>query len=818
MHGTLELDEFDLDVALKRNPDLILVDELAHTNASGMRHKKRYQDIEELLKFGIDVYTTINVQHIESLNDVILGVTGIVVQERIPDYVFDMADNIELIDIEPEELLERLNKGSIYEKSRVSQAKDNFFKRDNLFALREIALRRTADKVNNEVEEEKLLNSHKGFYTNEVILTCISSSPNNPSVIRAAKRLTSAFKGKLIALYVEKSSITMSDANRDMLQTNMKLAEDLGARIVTVYGDDIALQIAEYARVGGVSKIVLGRSMNRKIMPFMGKKKLVDQLINYVPSIDIFIIPDAGDIHEKIRFNPQFSLSLYFKDFLKAGAIIIATSLLSLWLFSVGVNKENLLAVYFLGVLLSAITVKGIFYNLLTSIMSVLCYNFFFIEPRWTFETYDIGYPFTVALMFIASMIVSTLTTRIQFHAKEAAIKSYRTNVLLETTQQLQNAKSVEEIYNQIAQQIISLLDYNVIIYPQKDNILQKPFTYDNNTNFNFSKYINNDEMAVARWVFKNNRHAGFSTNTLPGAKCLYLAIRGTDDIFGVIGIVVDKGKPLSIFEKNLLIAMLTECGMSIERIKSIQEYNDISQESKREKLRYNLLRSISHDLRTPLTGISGSAMMLMENANNLSKDKLNMLYEDIYEDSNWLIQLSENLLSMTRLENREIELHLHSDIVEDIINEAIALTSKRYKDYKITFVPSSSLLMANMDSRLLVQVLVNLIDNAIKYSKNNHEVVISTREIDNNIQILVADQGKGISEEAKQHIFDLFYTEHNGIGDSRRSVGLGLYLCYTIMEMHHGSIQVVDNEPQGSVFIVTLPESEDEQNGDISY
>lgn len=810
--GTTQYEELDLDIAIKRNPQIILVDELAHINIGNKRHRNRYMDVEELLKAGIDVYTTLDVKNIESLNDTIFRITGLSVNERIPDRIFDMADYIKFIDLDPDELINRLHQGKLYTGEKKERAENHFFKKSDLIVLRELALRRLADKIGKEIETDKRINSqdHK-HYTQEIILTCITASQNNPIVIRSAKRLASAFKGKLITLYVENNKSRLSDTDKQNLQKNMELAEQLDARIVTVYGDDVALQISEYAKVSGVSKIVFGRSMNQKIIPFFGKRRLADQLISYIPSADIYIIPDFEDTREKIRSYYRVDLSSHFKEFVRAGLIILVTSLLSLWLFDQGINKANLLAVYFLGILLSSIIAKGIIYNFLISIISVVCYNFLFIEPRWTMEAYDPEYVFTMTLMFVSSFLISMLSNRIQYHTTEAAIKSYRTDVLFETTQQLQNAKTIEEVYNEIAHQIMSLSDYNVIIYPQTNNQTQYPLTYDHGNGFDFTNYINQDEMIVVNWVFKNNQPAGFSTNTFPKAKCLYMAIGGHDHTFAVIGIVADKRKSMNTFEKNLLIAMLAECGMSIERIQSIQEYNEISQKSEQEKLRYNLLRSISHDLRTPLTGISGSAMMLIENADSLSKKKLNTIYEDIYEDSNWLIQLSENLLSMTRLENKEIELDLQSDIVEDIINEAIQIISKRYKDNEITYIPSTELLMVKMDSRLIVQVLLNLIDNAIKYSKEHSEVVIKAEKIDNEIQISVADQGRGISKEAKQHIFDLFYTEHNTIGDSRRSVGLGLYLCQTIMKLHHGSIYVEDNQPQGSVFVITFPESEGE-------
>ncbi|MDI9207541.1 sensor histidine kinase KdpD [Clostridium butyricum] len=800
----ISLNEFNIDGALERKPDLILVDELAHSNAVGCRHVKRYQDIKELLDNGIDVYTTVNVQHIESLNDIVASITGIIVKERIPDSVFDNADQIELVDIEPEDLIQRLNEGKIYRTDQAKRALLNFFTKEKLVALREIALRRTADAVNKkiDIERERTKNS---YYTEEHLLICLSSSPSNAKVIRTAARMADAFQGLFTALFVETTDTKeFQDENRVRLERNLKLAEQLGARIATVYGDDIAWQISEYAKLSGVSKIVLGRSTTKKGL-FKTKKTLVDKLTEIAPNIDIYIIPDNSKQKQtKIKLKANL-YKFNMVDIAKTFGILFLSTILALIFFEFGYSEANIITIYIFGVLLTSITTSGKRCGILMSILAVLTFNFLFTNPRFTFQAYDKSYPVTFAVMFISSIVTSKLATKVKLEAQQSTRKAYRTEVLLETSQKLQIAKSKEDIFNKTAYQTKKLLDKTIILYKSEKGVLAEPLVFKHENDKDVLEYISEEEKAVAQWTLKNKKHAGATTNTLPGAKCLYLSIRNHEKAFGVIGIPLEKDEFLEAFEKNLLIAVLGESALALEKEEINQSKNKIYIKAEQEKLRSNLLRSISHDLRTPLTSISGNAGILINNSEILSEEKKKSLYLDIYDDSMWLINLVENLLSITRIENGTMKINTEPELVEEVIEEAICHINRKVSEHKINTVIEDDLLMAKMDSGLIIQVIINIINNAIKYTPKDSIITITSKRKNNMAVIEISDNGKGINEESKEKLFDMFFTDNNKFGDGRRGLGLGLALCKSIIDAHEGCIYVRDNKPNGAIFGFTL-------------
>ncbi|WP_455821896.1 DUF4118 domain-containing protein [Clostridium butyricum] len=800
----ISLNEFNIDGALERKPDLILVDELAHSNAVGCRHVKRYQDIKELLDNGIDVYTTVNVQHIESLNDIVASITGIIVKERIPDSIFDNADQIELVDIEPEDLIQRLNEGKIYRTDQAKRALLNFFTKEKLVALREIALRRTADAVNKkiDIERERTKNS---YYTEEHLLICLSSSPSNAKVIRTAARMADAFHGLFTALFVETTDTKeFQDENRVRLERNLKLAEQLGARIATVYGDDIAWQISEYAKLSGVSKIVLGRSTTKKGL-FKTKKTLVDKLTEIAPNIDIYIIPDNSKQKQtKIKLKANL-YKFNMVDIAKTFGILFLSTILALIFFEFGYSEANIITIYIFGVLLTSITTSGKRCGILMSILAVLTFNFLFTDPRFTFQAYDKSYPVTFAVMFISSIVTSKLATKVKLEAQQSTRKAYRTEVLLETSQKLQIAKSKEDIFNKTAYQTKKLLDKTIILYKSEKGVLAEPLVFKHENDKDVLEYISEEEKAVAQWTLKNKKHAGATTNTLPGAKCLYLSIRNHEKAFGVIGIPLEKDEFLEAFEKNLLIAVLGESALALEKEEINQSKNKIYIKAEQEKLRSNLLRSISHDLRTPLTSISGNAGILINNSEILSEEKKKSLYLDIYDDSMWLINLVENLLSITRIENGTMKINTEPELVEEVIEEAICHINRKVSEHKINTVIEDDLLMAKMDSGLIIQVIINIINNAIKYTPKDSIITITSKRKNNMAVIEISDNGKGINEESKEKLFDMFFTDNNKFGDGRRGLGLGLALCKSIIDAHEGCIYVRDNKPNGAIFGFTL-------------
>jgi two-component system sensor histidine kinase KdpD len=796
------LKEFDLDRALQRRPELILVDELAHTNAEGCRHKKRYQDVEELLRAGIDVFTTINVQHIESLNDVVASITGISVRERIPDSVFDSADQIELVDIEPADLIDRLNKGKIYREEQAQRALTNFFTKEKLIALREIALRCTADQVNRVAVQNNVSSMNDTPYANEHILACVSSAPSNAKVIRTAARMADAFHGSLTALFVETPEL--EDKNKADLRENLRLAEQLGAQIATVYGDDIPGQIAEYAKVSRVSKIVIGRSGHRK--RWFTKSNFVDKLTSLAPSLDIYIIPDTQSSFHMKGFNFKNASEFSVIDTGKSMGILIICMLIGLWFDHLGFSDANIITVFILGVLLNALATTGRIYSVISAVLSVLIFDFLFTEPYFSFQAYHSGYPVTFLVMLSAALITGTLTKQVKKQAHESAQKAYHTEVLLETSRKLQQARDQSDILRETAGQLIKLLDRTVVFYSEQYGTLSDPIVFSKEGSEADQKvYLGTDEHAVAEWVYKNNKRAGATTNTLSAAKCLYLAVRGGDMVLAVAGIAMDKEVPMEAFEKGLMIAMLGECGMALEKERLNKTQKEISMQIQQEQLRANLLRAISHDLRTPLTSISGNAGVLMGNSKVLDEEQKKALYTDIYDDSMWLINLVENMLSITRIDNGTLNLTMQPELLEEVIAEALLHVNRNSVEHRIETVLDDELLMAKMDSRLIVQVLINIVDNAIKYTPSGSHITVSARRDNRMVLVEIADDGPGISDEVKVKLFDMFYTANNIRGDGRRGLGLGLYLCKSIIEAHGGKIYVKDSIPQGTVFCFTL-------------
>lgn len=805
-HKGIVLHEFDLDGTLKRNPAIVLVDELAHTNDESLRHAKRYQDIEELLGAGIDVFTTVNVQHIESLNDIISSFTGIAVRERIPDRVFDRADKVELVDMEPTELIARLNEGKVYREQQAQNALNNFFTIEKLTALRELALRRTADHVNLNIAKVKQASAAE-FHTEEHILVCLSSSPSNPKIIRTAARMAAAYKGRFTALFVETHSFSdISEENRKRLSQNVHLAEQLGAKIETVNGDDIPALIAEFAQLNGVTEIVLGRSKEKRRRLFPAPT-FTESLTALAPNLDIHVIPDKSVKPYKAKRFGKKRVTIEPADIIKSIAVLTIATLIGFLFDFVGFSDANIMTIYVLGTLVTAVITTNRSYSIIISILSVLCFNYFFTAPRFTFTVYDPGYPVTFLIMFAAALISGNLASKIKRQAKQSALAASRTKTLLETNQYLERAKSSNEILEITAKQLVLLLNRNIVIYPAEEYALTEPIVFPASENsMSGTDIISEKERAVAAWTYKNNKHAGASTDTLCGAECYYLAIRSLDDVFGVVGIELNSDL-LEPFENNLIFSILGECALAMEKELYLRRERASAIKAQKEQLRANLLRTISHDLRTPLTGISGNANVLL--SSKLPPEKLRQLYTDIYDDSQWLINLVENILSVTRLEDGTMHLTMEPELVDELIAEALKHVSRQSCDHNIAFNRGDEILLANMDTRLIMQVVINIVDNAIKYTPKGSTIEIKAVSHDKMVEVSIADDGPGIAEEEKEKLFEMFYTGNNKAADSRRGLGLGLALCKSIITAHGGEISVSDNTPSGVIFRFTLPKKE---------
>ena len=780
--------EMDLDAALARAPELVLVDDLAHRNAAGSRHSRRSQDVAELLKAGMDVYATVNVQHIESLSDAVAAVTGEAVRERIPDSVFDGADEVVFLDVEPAELIRRLGNAGL----AIGQ----------LTALREMALRRCADRLDR--AEPRPLGPGAGL-AEEHILACLSSAPSNARIIRTAARMAGAFHGDFTALYVRTPHAEkLSAQDQERLRRNMRLARHLGANLETVYGDDVAYQIAEFARLSGVSRIVLGRSAaGRRRIP--GRLSLTDRLIAYAPSLDIHIIPDgAAQARYTPHGAPEKRFSFTAADALKCLLALLGATLLGFAFDRLGFGEATIIMAYLLAVLVTSVVTSHMAYSMAAAAVSVVAFNLLFIAPRFTLAAYGKEYPVTFLIMFLTACLSGNLAARLKSHARESAQTAYRTKVLFDTDQLLARAGDRQAVVAATAGQLVKLLGRDVVIYlapdgePQVFPAAQEPI----------ADLLTEDERAVAVWAMRNNEHAGATTDTLSQAQCLYLAIRVGERVYGAVGVAA-RGAPLDPFEHSILLSILGECALALENLQNAAEKERAAVLAKNEQLRANMLRAISHDLRTPLTAISGNASNLLSNGADFDEDTRRQLYSDIYDDSLWLINVVENLLSVTRIEDGRMALRPSAELVEEIVTEALNHVGRGRTDHVITFICEDEWLMARADARLIVQVVVNIVDNALKYTPPGSHIDITAAREDDKVAVTIADDGPGVPPEVGERVFEMFFSGSNRAADSRRSLGLGLALCRSIITAHGGIISLSQNQPHGAVFRFTLPAEE---------
>ena len=635
----------------------------------------------------------------------------------------------------------------------------------------------------------------------EHVLVCISPSPNNARVIEAGAVLARAFGAKLTALYVEPPAGRRDSVEiAHQLEINLNLAAKAGAEQAISYGADIPLQIAEFAKTARVTKIVLGHSV--------GKHKLLGrrhdpaaQVAKILPGMELFLVPEeSGAVSRVPRMRVRW---LSWRSFAIEFAILTAATLLGLFLRTVGFTEASIMTLYILAVLLTAFWTDGLVYGLLSSLLSVLTFNYFFTEPRFTLLAYDPGYPVTFVVMLVASVLTSSLTVKARQQAKINAEKAYRTEVLLTASRNLQRAESADEILLETARQLHALIGGAALLYPAENGTLQKPVLF--SSGGSVDALFAEPEQAAAGWTLQNNKRSGAGTAVYSGARCQYLAVRGHGEVRAVAGI--ELVRPLDSFEQSLCLAILGECGLALDKQQSDTARQAIALKAQQEQLRANLLRAISHDLRTPLTSISGNADMLLRGA--VPEEEQQQLYGSIYDDSIWLINLVENLLSITRMDDSSIRLNLKPELISDVVESALNRIGRRTAGHNIRVETENDLLMANMDAPLIVQVLLNLIENAVKYTPSDSEIVIRAVEEEKRIRISVADDGAGIPDENKQHVFDLFYTSAGTAWDARRGLGLGLSLCRAIVSAHGGEITVSDNVPHGSVFTFTLQKAE---------
>ncbi len=638
----------------------------------------------------------------------------------------------------------------------------------------------------------------------EHILVCLSSAPSNGNLIRTAAKMAEAFGASLTALYVQtKGAELMGPEDRQRLQKHTRLAESLGAAITTVAGEDVAYQIAEFARLSRVTKVVIGRS-NVGRVPRFGKKTLTEALVDLAPALDIYIIPDTTGRNTRRKNPADRERWLPSPTQAAASLAILALSTLIGFLFhSLAFTEANIITVYILGVLLTALFTRNSLCSGLSSLASVLLFNFFFTEPRLSFRAYESGYPVTFAIMLFAALLTGTLANRLAGHARRSSQAAWRTKILLETNQQLQKAADAPSVYHVMATQLLKLLDRPLVVYPAGSGRLEGPISFAPGDREAFA-----GEEAAAQWAFCHQKRSGASTPNHPQARGQYLAIRSSGDAFGVVGILLED-KPLEPFENSILLSILGEAALTLESRRSAREKEEAAVRAKNEQLRADLLRSISHDLRTPLTSISGNAENLLANDASMDGPDRKAVLTDIYEDSIWLIQLVENLLAITKIGEGSTRLNLSTELVEEVITESLRHIRRRSPGHTIETELSDDLLLAQMDARLISQVLVNLVDNAMKYTPPGSTITIRAWQQGRQVAVSVSDNGPGIPDSLKERAFDMFFTGDTRVADCRRSMGLGLALCRSIVAVHGGGITLTDNAPSGCCFTFTLPASE---------
>ena len=645
----------------------------------------------------------------------------------------------------------------------------------------------------------------------EHILVCLSSSPSNERIVRMAGKMAQAFSGSLTALYVQTpGDADMNAEDTVRLQANMRLAQQLGAEIVTTHGEDVATQIAEYVRLSDVTKIVIGRSGVQR-RHFWSEPTLTEQLITLAPEVDIHIIPDveAYKSYRRKRLLPIRPAFPTAWELLLTIGILAAATVIGWAFLRLGFANANIIMVYLLGVLLTSAFTSGYTCGVLSAFLSVILFNYFLTEPRLSLAAYGSKYPITFAVMFAAALLTGTLAAKLKAHAQLSARDAYRTKLLFDMNRQLQKAETPDEVYQMTATQIQKLMQRDVLIYPAQGDVLLDGNVYPADGSSPYCIPDTDQEQNVIQWVWQNRKRAGATTQNFPKAKRLYLAIRTGQQVFGVVGIPMEKQTQPDAFTSSVLFSILGECALALESLRNAEEKEKAAVLAKNEQLRANLLRSISHDLRTPLTSISGNADTLLHSYNVLDEQTRKQIFTDIYDDAQWLTGLVENLLSITKIADGSVKLRLSDQVVDDIVSEALRHIDRRSAEHHITVDCGDEPLLVRVDAGLIMQVLINLVNNAVKYTPAGSNIRITAIPRDNMAEICVSDNGPGIPDELKEHVFEMFFTGGNPIGDSRRSLGLGLTLCQAIIHAHNGEMTLKENSPHGCIFSFTVPLSE---------
>ncbi len=789
--------EFDIDAVLRRKPFIVLVDELAHTNAEGLRHKKRWQDVFELLSSGINVYTTVNVQHLESLNDVIAQITGIVVKETIPDSVIDRADEIEIIDIPPEELLLRLKEGKVYVDKLAEQARKSFFRKGNLLALRELTLRKTAQRVDEQMQTYRRIKGVKEIWpATDRIMVCVGANPRSIRLIRAAKRMADSLRADWIAVNVE-APTTVKPSKEDLkkLAQHIRLAESLGAETATLSGHKASEEILNYARARNITKLIVGKPTHPRWKDKIFGS-LLDEIVRGSGNIDIYVITgEAGETVQNIEQKPILQRSKKRDWLFGLGSVIICTLFASLIFHNVTI--VDIAMIYIVAIVITAsFTNKAT--SILVSFLSIAAFDFFFVPPYFTFAVGDAKYILTFIVMFIVAFVISRLTLRVREQANAARSREKRTSALYKLSRELSRERKIEKLCAATIKNINDLFSSQAFIFlPDKNKSLMMPF--ESVTTFPFDAR----ELSVAQWTFDHNKPSGIMTDTLPGSKALYIPLIASSRTVGVVGII--PGVSVDTFNHEQIIALegfANQAAMAIERAIIAKEAHVAFIKAETEILRSTMLSSVSHDLRTPLAAITGAATTLLEKEIMLDELSRKELILTIFEEAEHLSHMIRNVLDMTRLESDAIKIKKEWQSIEEIIGVVLNRFTEKLKNRPLKINLPQNLPLIPFDPLLIEQVFMNLIDNAIKHTPDMTAIEISVIIEKKSAIIEVSDRGQGLPKGYEEKTFEKFVRG----SASKGGIGLGLSICRSIIKAHGGNIWANNSSDGGAKFTFTLP------------
>jgi two-component system, OmpR family, sensor histidine kinase KdpD len=800
------LEEMDLDAMIARHPQIALVDELAHTNAPDSRHSKRYLDVEELLNCGIDVYTTVNIQHIESLNDVVAQITHVRVRETVPDSVFDRADAVELVDLTPDDLIERLKEGKVYIPKQAERALEHFFSPANLTALRELALRRTAERVDEQLLTEMQARAIPGPWpAGERVVVCISEDPRAAGLIRYAKRLADRLHGPWTALYVEsRRGLQLTEEERDCIADTLRLAEALGGEAVTIPSADrrIADDVIGYAQTNNVTQIVVGKSTRTRWFEIL-HGSVVHELVRRSGNISVHVIAGEAIPGEPIpkkrvraaEATQAIDLRPYVVALLAVAAAVGVGEVLWPW-----IGVENIGLVFLIAIVGIAVRF-GLWPSLFASVVSALCYNFFFTEPYYAFTISDPKDVVAVVVFTIVAIVVSNVAARARNQAVAAMARARTTDLLYAFSRKLAGVGTLDDVLWATAYQTALMLKVRVVLLlPEDGSIVVK-------AGYPPEDILDDADVAAAKWAWQNNRSAGRGSDTLPGAKRLFLPMRTGRGAIGVIGIDSDKlGPLLTPDQRRLLDALIDQSALAIERVRLVEDLERAKRTAEADRLRSALLTSISHDLKTPLAAVLGAAGTLRDLSRALSDREKADLLATIVDEAERLNRFIANLLDMTKLESGAVVPNAAPHDIGEIVGSALRRASKILAHHHIELDLAADLPMLELDAVLFEQVLFNLLDNAAKYSADGTTIRIQSWRDRDSVCLQILDEGDGIPSADLEHIFEKFYRVKKG-DQVRAGTGLGLAISRGFVEAMHGTITAANRSDRtGAVFAISLP------------